>query len=276
MFKEQYPKTFQSALRFKKYLQHPKYDIIPGTYSDDTQMSLGVANVLLKDKPYTKLQFADSWVDIYKKDPRDSYSRGFQAILDSIRDGEGGRELIFRLHPYSNKNGAAMRSVPIGILPTPEEVLEVSKLQAKITHDTPGGIFSSQAVALMSHFVLYEDRPLDRGILLEFLTAYLKGAVVFSKPWTWRVKPPQVGVNTAWAAFELIVSQKSLIGILRKTIELGGDTDSVASIAFGIASARLQDEKLPRFLFNNLENNSKFGRDFLIRLGKKLMNKYGV
>ncbi len=57
------------------------------------------------------------------------------------------------------------------------------------------------------------------------------------------------------------------MGIMRQTIEWGGDTDSVAAIAWGIASARYPDEKLPEFFDRDLENGT-YGRDYLSTLGE--------
>jgi len=93
------------------------------------------------------------------------------------------------------------------------------------------------------------------------------------------VKGPEVGINTAWAVFELITSCRVLSDIIRQTITLGGDTDSVGCLALGIASARANVTKeiendLPYFLIRDLEPHSKFGTKFLKDLGKKLMIKY--
>ncbi len=56
----------------------------------------------------------------------------------------------------SEKNGAAMRAVPFGVIRALVEMAHVVGVQARITHDSPVGDFSAQAVALMSHYALYE------------------------------------------------------------------------------------------------------------------------
>jgi len=213
-----YKKLQYDALELKTYLKHPTHNNNAGTYSDDCQMSIGVAEVLIDGPPYTKLSFANAWVRNFKRDPRDAYSRGFQKLLQRINTGQ---DLLEKIKPISNKNGAAMRPVPLGVLKTPQEVLEVAKLQASITHNTPSGIFASQAVALMSYFSLHEDAPLDRDHLLSFLTSHLNASKIFKEPWSGRVKGPEVGVNTAWAVFELITSCRALSDIIRQTITLG-------------------------------------------------------
>jgi ADP-ribosylglycohydrolase len=55
----------------------------------------------------------------------------------------------------------------------------------------------------------------------------------------------------------------------------GGDTDSVAAIAWGIASARYPDEVLPQFLEIDFEaGRGNYGAQFLKDLGEQLMCKY--
>ena len=49
-----------------------------------------------------------------------------------------------------------MRSVPIGILPDLETVVEYAKINAKLTHNTTKGITSSITIALTSHYLLYQ------------------------------------------------------------------------------------------------------------------------
>lgn len=64
------------------------------------------------------------------------------------------------------------------------------------------------------------------------------------------------------------------MAIMRRLLEWGGDTDSVAAIAWGIASSRYQDEVLPEFMERDLEPGSEYGVAFLKGLGVQLMAKY--
>ena len=73
----------------------------------------------------------------------------------------------------------------------------------------------------------------------------------------------------------VLAQENSLMGILRQVIKWGGDTDSVAAIAWGIASARYQGEKLPELMERDLEGgNARTGTPYLRALGAQLMHKY--
>jgi len=120
--------------------------------------------------------------------------------------------------------------------------------------------------------------------MTDWLVTHLPIARYFREAWVGPVQsrcahsPFDVGINTAWAVHTLLTTQTSLLNIMRQVLEWGGDTDSVASIAWGIASARYQDEVLPEFLESELEQhtNGQYGTKFLKNLGKDLMDSYDV
>lgn len=263
-------------LSFKAFKAHPLYRLKPGTYTDDTQMSIAIAEHLRDRVPNERDDFANSFVRTFIRDPRDGYSRGFQAILERVTTGQ---QLLLALDPSSDKNGAAMRSVPLGVLPNPITVCDVAARQARVTHDTEEGRVSSQIVALLSHFSLYSDKDLPGVVELalevqprfsEFLSAPWNGPVVCQK----RQGDFGVGINTVAAVCTLLKEGQSLLDILHRVIEWGGDTDSVAAIAWGIASARMKED-IPAFFEDDLEPGGAFGPTFLRTLGTRLMDEYG-
>src|SRR5262245_46667436 len=132
------------------YLQHPIHSgITPGCYTDDTQMTLAVAEALADGVEWTPLNLADRFVDVFRRDERVGYASGFQAFLRSVTSG---REFLDRIRPDSDKSGAAMRVAPVGLLASVDEVRHHAALQARITHDTPGGVASAEAAALAVHY----------------------------------------------------------------------------------------------------------------------------
>ena len=283
-----FPEHVAEVLKLERYMQHPSYHKLPpGTYTDDTQMSIAVSEALINDASgcywenyLTHEVMAQHFFDAFKRDPRDGYSRHFQSILEEAKDATHMRSLIT---PNSNKNGAAMRSVPLGVLRDPKEIIKVASMQAAVTHATWGGVNSSISVALMSHFALYDRR--DFKSMHGWCTNWSQAHEHFREPWVGPVQENSkdkkglgVGMNTAWAVQTLLETETSLMGILKRCIEWGGDTDSVAAVAWGIASCRYQDEVLPDFLEADLEkaNGSKYGPAFLKQLGKRLMEAYDV
>ena len=129
-----------------RYVEHPRFRLNPGSYTDDTQMSIAIAEVIVAQAPWTTEVLADSFLRAFKRDEREGYARSFYHFLREIQDGE---EFLIKINPESDKSGAAMRAAPIGIYPTPEKVIETATIQAAITHNTPDGINAAVAAALI-------------------------------------------------------------------------------------------------------------------------------
>src|SRR5689334_2267778 len=94
------------------YVRHPKHAIPPGSYTDDTQMSIAVAEAVVAGEPWTREALAERFVAAFKRDPREGYAGRFHAFLCEVRDGG---EFLARIRPDSDKSGAAMRAAPIGV-----------------------------------------------------------------------------------------------------------------------------------------------------------------
>ncbi|HEY9597159.1 MAG TPA: ADP-ribosylglycohydrolase family protein, partial [Cyanophyceae cyanobacterium] len=99
------------------YVKHPRHDFIPGCYTDDTQMSIAIAETLVAREPWTPEVLAEHFVTAFKRDQRVGYASRFYEFLLRIKDG---RQLLDEINWTSDKSGAAMRAAPIGVLPTVE------------------------------------------------------------------------------------------------------------------------------------------------------------
>ncbi|KZN28617.1 hypothetical protein N480_11030 [Pseudoalteromonas luteoviolacea S2607] len=235
--------------------------IAPGHYTDDTQMSLALAELIIDGETWDKQTITRKFIDCFKRDQRLGYSKGFYAFLNSISNAD---EFLAKIKPNSVANGAAMRSVPIGLFPTIEEVLHKAEVQASITHNTPIGINSSQAVALASHYFYYKLGP--KAQLGEFVQSHTN--IQWNTNWHGEVAC--CGYETVNALLSVLLSEDSYSALLTQSVAFGGDVDTIAACALGIAS--LSDEyknDLPSFLYEELENND-YGKDYLIERSRQL------
>ena len=245
-----------------RYIKHPRHNIIPGYYTDDTQMSLAIAEAIVSGEDWTPLKLARRFVDVFKRDPREGYAGRFYDFLKSIHDGE---EFLAKIIPTSDKSGAAMRASPIGVFDTIEVVIHRATVQAAITHNTPDGIHAAVASALMSHYFLYKLGP--KAELGRFLVNHVPGE--WDQPWQGKVKAK--GWMSIRAAITVVQSNDSLSSLLRACIDFTGDVDTVATIALAAASCSDDiTQDLPEHLVVTLENGS-FGRDYLVELDAQLV-----
>jgi ADP-ribosyl-[dinitrogen reductase] hydrolase len=147
------------------YRQHRKYaDIGNGRYTDDTQMSLAVAEALLEGDHFNFSSIADRFVKVFKRDERTGYAGGFYKLLTSVENGEQMLDQLMIHGNNSPKSGGAMRASVIGLLPDPNEVWGKATIQASITHNHPLGLAAAAASALMVHYFRHvSDDPSSTG-----------------------------------------------------------------------------------------------------------------
>lgn len=255
----------------KTYQTQPDTGLGNGRYTDDTQMSIALAEVMLSHKPenITKQLIANSFVSAYKRDPRPGYAIGFKNLLDSV---ENGSELLARIQPLSTRSGAIMRAPCVGALNDIHAVLELSKLQAAITHNTPEAILASQAVSMAFHYTVKRLGP--KSDLRKFLNASLMSEVEYD--WT---KPRHAwatieALDCAGSAIDAYVESSTATETLKSAIFFGGDTDSVAAVAMCLAWADpSMTNDLESSLIDGLENE-EYGFQYLLDLSNKFTEKF--
>ena len=244
------------------YVKHPTHRIKPGRYTDDTQMSVAITELIVDGTDWTPENIAEKFVSVFHRDKRPGYAGGFFQFLKKTHDGTAFLEGI---RPNSDKSGAAMRAAPIGVFGSVGEVIEKSTMQAKLTHDTPEGINSAVAVSLMAHYFLHglglkSDLP-------EFLSEYVPGQ--WNDPWLGQVGSR--GYMSTRAALASLIKNDSFSGVLKSAVAWMGDTDTVAAIALGVGSCSNEIERdLPCVLVSRLENG-EYGREYLQKLDGDLL-----
>jgi ADP-ribosylglycohydrolase len=203
-------------------------------FTDDTVLTVAVANSILKN-----IDYATSLKTFGAKYPDAGYGASFFRWIFSSN-----------ITPYNSwGNGSAMRVSPVGFaFASIEDVLKEAKKSAEVTHNHPEGIKGAQAVALaiylarsgknkaaikaeISHRFGYDlDRRLDdirphytydvscQGSVPESIMAFLEG--------------------------------ENFEDTIRKGISLGGDSDTIACIAGGIAQAFYRN--IPQDIISNV------------------------
>jgi ADP-ribosyl-[dinitrogen reductase] hydrolase len=248
----------------KNYIQHD-LGIPPGKYTDDTQMSIAIAEILLSPASFTRQRCADSFIDTFKRDQRQGYAKKFQLLLSTCQTGT---ELINRIEPQSTRNGAAMRSVPLGLIQDKQKLLAAAKGQASVTHDTHEGILSSQVIALAAHYLIYDEARIND------LSAMIFKETGFSIDTNWNGAVDCDAIQTIHAVFTSLLRNLRFSTLLIDCVNHGGDVDSVAAIASGLASVSAEYQRdIPENLLNTLENEA-YGLSFLKQLDRDLQRTF--
>lgn len=253
------------------YVQHGKHlGIRPGMYTDDTQMSIAIAECIISGEEWTPRNIVKHFIEVFLRDPRDGYARGFQAFLET-KENQTPDGFLANIRPDSEKSGAAMRVGPVGVFAKNiHQCKEMATVQAELTHKTKKGVDAAVAAAVMGWYVHHVETSKDYlpGIIDSYVPGY-----GWEEPWEGKVGVD--GIQCVRAALTALTMFDNQADMLEWIVNLRGDVDTVAAIALSAASAPLTmqfKENLPKHLFEKLENGN-YGRDYLVELDKKLVEK---
>jgi ADP-ribosylglycohydrolase len=191
-------------------------------FTDDTVLTIATAEVLL----YNQISYPEAYKLYGNQYPNRGYGRGFQMWLDSpLYD------------PYqSYGNGSAMRVVPIGwAFDELYEVLAEAKKSAEATHDHPEGIKGAQAVASCVYLAKNKiSKPEIREYIRTNFGYDVYRTIEDIRPSYNFSSMCQYSVPEAIIAF---LDSDNFENAIRLAVSLGGDADTQAAIAGGIAHA---------------------------------------
>lgn len=197
----------------------PLFD--PGcTYTDDTVLTVAVADATMSGEGYgPKLK---EW---YRLFPDRGYGLGFRNwAANGVSEG------------HSMGNGSAMRVSPVGFaFNTMGEVLEEARKSALPSHDHPEGIKGAQAVASAIFLARRGNGKDDMRMYIRDTFGYNLGPTLDEIRPRYHFDATCPGsVPEAITAF---LESENYEDTIRKAISLGGDSDTIACIAGGIAEA---------------------------------------
>ncbi len=190
-------------------------------FTDDTVLTVALADSILTAAPYR-----DKLKEYYRRYPRAGFSRTFAAWARSDR-----------AEPYGAlTNGAAMRVSPVGFASgTLEEVLDQAARSAAVTHDHPEGIKGAQATAAAVFLArVGQPKPAIKAYIESTFGYRLDRSLdEIRKVYTFDM----TCAGTVPVAVTAFLESADFEDALRKAISVGGDSDTIACIAGGIAHA---------------------------------------
>ena len=190
-------------------------------FTDDTVLTVAVAEAILSNRPYVELVR-----QIGRRYPEAGYGGTFIRWLHSDAAG-----------PYNSwGNGSAMRVSPVGYaFDTVEDVLREAERSAEITHSHPEGIKGARATALAVFMARTGSGKEDIRSEITARFGYRLDKTVDS------IRPDYGFAvscqGTVPAALISVFDSASDEDTVRKAISLGGDSDTLACIAGGVAEA---------------------------------------
>jgi ADP-ribosylglycohydrolase len=225
------------------------------TFTDDTVLTVAVAYSILKKTGYTT-----SLKTFGRKYPHAGYGGFFYRWMFSSDS-----------RPYNSwGNGSAMRVSPVGFaFSSLEGVLNEARKSAEVTHNHPEGIKGAQATAL----AIYLART---GEGREGIRQEISGRFGYDLNRTVDEirKDYRFDVSCQGSVPESIISfldSEDFEDAIRSAISLGGDSDTLACMAGGIAQAYYKE--VPREIVSNVR--SRLPDEFLSIIDE-FNEKYGL
>lgn len=274
------------------FLPSSFHNLKPGQFTDDTQMSVMVAEHLIEHKGFRPSYLADyyrQWLSNSLNLPNDLQSKACRGIGKNTRKA---LENLARGYPWTSSgldsegNGTAMRACPFGVFFHEDihTVAEFARLDARITHTSINAAEGSAAIAmatwLVRHSYYDNSQPSDKGAFLNTICKGLNNSdiknriIELEKCISEKVSLDEILVKfgtkfhvietvpSALACFMLTDSFES--GIV-KAIRAGGDTDTTAAIVGGIAGTYYGFSGIPdKFKYKVESFERLFGLDTLL------------
>ena len=270
-------------------------------YTDDTEMTIGVFRALISKTSFSTNLLIQEWEKEYNKGRTEKgVGRNGHGSISWYYSGEKTIEEIrsFQKNRPNPGNAPAMRAVPIGLMPA--HLINIyAAINANATHPNINAILASQCIARAAEFLLIQQGnvhnlipyciktvPLNKEYLsylkaVEQLPAYndltekdfeiLCGTQPIQAPYFLAgIKGvPSDSKYTTGCVLYVLKNSKNSFDALKKSINLGGDVDSFASITTGIMAGVKGLESIPSFMLEKIE-----GRKYLEDLSYQFSSNF--
>lgn len=260
----------------------------PGTFTDDTQMTIALAEGLLEAGGDASLdqqmEAVGRWFVRWARSPDNNRAPGGTCMAGCANLERG---VSWRIAGVADSKGcgSAMRVAPIGLL-YPDDldrVEEVARASSLLTHRHDAGVEGAAAAALMVALALRGDGPSAvydevmrrcAGRSADFRTCMEKLPAALEQP------PGEAlssrGLGEAWVAEEAVASamycfflhpDDFVAGVLCG-VNTDGDSDSIATIAGSVLGARLGAQAIPEKWRRDVED-----ADALVALADRIFER---
>ena len=224
-------------------------------FTDDTVLTIATAYSILEECDY-----AEAFRTFGRRYPRAGYGGAFYHWLFSTESA-----------PYNSwGNGSAMRVSPVGFaFESVDAVLEEAARSASVTHNHPEGIKGAQATAL----AIFLAR---KGESKDFIKSEIEKRFVYDLNRALDDIRPGYGFDVSCQgsvpeSITAFLESKDFEDVVRKAVSLGGDSDTMACIAGGIAQAFYRE--IPENIVANVRERLP---DEFLEIIDRFVDTYGL
>lgn len=258
-------------------------------YTDDTAMSIGLAESLIKKGCLDQHNLGETFRCNYEREPWRGYASGPPTIFSIVKQSGGSYAETARSlfgGTGSLGNGAAMRIVPLGLFfHDSPDLYEKASMSAAVTHAHPvgkdGAAVQARAISCAVNldpkeaflYASFMDTLIDFSVTpqIEEKLLQVKKLINAQSPPSFAAE--QLGKTVAvhesmpFALFSFLRHSTSFEDCLFCATLHGGDRDTLGAMACAISGAYLGIQSIPQSWRKKLENRS-FIEDLALRLSE--------
>jgi len=221
----------------------------PGQVTDDTEMTLALAQAVVDAGGWDVRLIADAFVSWMRKRPVDIGATCARGLRRYLHDGT----LEGPFNEWDAGNGAAMRAAPVALfaLGDPGLLERCAVEQARITHNHPLSDAACVVVARMVEAGTRGEPPVALQALADDMVNLHSGLAYRAGPGTCSAYV----VDTLRTVFHALFTTRTFEECLVATVNRGGDADTAGAIAGAIAGALYGPAGLPRRWVRRLDRD---------------------
>ncbi|WP_315283007.1 ADP-ribosylglycohydrolase family protein [Prevotella pallens] len=253
--REKYPdglKEYSQIIR-----DYHRVQFQPGSWSDDTDMMLCIANAIIEDKGinlHTIARNFKQWV--YSPETRGVGQTTLKvlSIAEYVEKPHQVAELIWRMTRTKNAaNGSVMRTAIIGL--KKENVAQTAEDVCKLTHFDPRCVGSCVIVSEIINHLIWHDEQLSYSQIMTIGNKYDKSiAEYIDKAYYNGIEsleldePSSIGYtlkalgSALWCLFHANDFEEGLLRVVNE----GGDADTNAAVACAMLGAKFGYTSIPQ------------------------------
>lgn len=253
--REKYPDGLKEYSQIIRDYHRAKFQ--PGSWSDDTDMMLCIANAIIEDKGinlHTIARNFKQWV--YAPETRGVGQTTLKvlSIAEYVVKPHQVAELIWRMTRTKNAaNGSVMRTAIIGL--KKENVAQTAEDVCKLTHFDPRCVGSCVIVSEIINHLIWHDEQLSYSQIMTIGNKYDKSiAEYIDKAYYNGIEsleldePSSIGYtlkalgSALWCLFHANDFEEGLLRVVNE----GGDADTNAAVACAMLGAKFGYTSIPQ------------------------------
>lgn len=233
----------------KEFLGSEHHKLKPGQYSDDTQMSLMVAESLIANRGFNPDDLAARYVDWIVSGAARGYGKTTLMAVQNLQSGKHWSESGIA---GSYGNGTAMRAAPFGVYFRNDlkSLVNIVKIDSAITHASEDAEAGALAIALTAAYAvnndldklldkLHEQLPDSKVKGIVYSLDSLLNSEYITPAQALRVLGTKANViETVPSALYCFLKFNNYHDAVYAAIKAGGDTDTTAAIVGALFGAK--------------------------------------